>query len=278
MPNIPVTLAVKNLLDADNNTQFATALGALGAPVETGASIATKLAGETLVIDGFTVTNFSGLVIPNNTYGQKDGVPHFGNVPLGDAFESQFLILGTSVISNPGLLSLHVGSIPLTAANATDGKIITLDVSLRFDCDLLSPIHTAPHKLYLMARFGLGTPVFTSGAWIETTPKRNYDTLKFRLLIYIQGQAASPFRLTPIFNTGSSIERYSANNRTDNSIVNTAEEMTLNNAYNYNAESGQATSIELYLASISSGEGLSATIIDGSIKVIHGNPFTGYLL
>ena len=110
MANIPVTLAVKNLLDSDDNTQFATALGALGAPVETGASIATKLGGaspvankigneylkDTIEVDYITLTDHSGLVIPAATLGQKGGIAYFGNSPISDFRTIRFINAVTS--------------------------------------------------------------------------------------------------------------------------------------------------------------------------------------
>jgi len=114
MANIPVTLAVKNLLDADNNTQFAAALSALGAPVETGASIASKLGGaspvagkignefikDTLDVDYITLTDHTGLTIPPATLGQKGGIAYLGNNPISDfrtlRFVEAFTSTGTS--------------------------------------------------------------------------------------------------------------------------------------------------------------------------------------
>lgn len=143
MANIPVTLAVKNLLDADDNTQFATALGALGAPVETGASIASKLAGETIIGD-IKLANTSAVAMENRIIGGGadvlslvvHGNGRVGGTPIPVGYDD-VNIRSYHTVSNAAVIAgdvvLEIGRFRLPDAWYVNGQILIIIADIGFN-------------------------------------------------------------------------------------------------------------------------------------------------
>jgi len=277
MANITVSGAVHSLLNsAGNLTASTNALGALGAPV-TGASIATKLNGETLVLDGFTVTDFAGLTIPSNTYGQKNGVAFFGNTSLADSINSKILVNVGSVVSGTGITSINIGSIPVAASDAVNGKFFNIIANLNFDGTGGGLVFSGNDKVYLVARFGLAAPVFTSGAWMEITPANLVETQIFQVELLIQASIVPPYNISPAWSSNATIQSSSAVDGTTNANVKLAKSLTFNNPLLYNTTNGAATTIGFYLAVKADSGNFSLYDIKGSVEVVRGTPVTGQL-
>jgi len=276
MANIPVSAAVNTLLTSTTLNASTAALGVLGAPV-TGATIASKLNGETLVLDGFTVTDFAGLTIPSNTYGQKNGVAFFGNTSLADSINSKILVNVNSIVSGTGITSINIGSIPVAASDAVNGKFFNFVANLNFDGTTGGVVFSGNDKVYLVARFGLATPVFTSGAWMEITPVNLVETQTFQVELLIQANATAPYNISPFFNTSATIQSSSAVDGTTNASVKLAKSLTFNNPLLYNTTNGAATTIGLYLVVKAGSGNFTLYDIKGSVEIVRGTPVNGSL-
>jgi len=276
MANIPVSSAINTLLTSTTLNASTAALGALGAPV-TGAAIASELNGETLVLDGFTVTDFAGLTIPSNTYGQKNGVPFFGNTSLADSINSKILVNVQSIVAGTGITSINIGSIPVSASDAVDGKFFNIVANLNFDGTGGGATFSGNDKLYFVARFGLAAPVFTSGAWMEITPVNLVEAQIFQVELLIQASVIPPYNIKPNFNTTATIQSSSAVDGTTNASVKLAKSLTFNNPLLFNTTNGAATTIGLYLAVKADSGNFSIYDIKGSVEIVRGTPITGSL-
>lgn len=274
MANITVSPAVNTLLTSTTLNASTAALGALGAPV-TGAAIASELNGETLVLDGFTVTDFAGLIIPNNTYGQKNGVAFFGNTSLADSINSKIIINVESLVSESGITSINIGSIPVSASNAVDGFFFNIIANLDFDGSGGGATFSENVKLYFVAQFGLSAPVFTAGTWMEITPVNLIEAQIFQTQLVIQASTTPPYYIKPTFNTTATIQSSSAVDNTTNASVKLARSLTFNNPPFYNTTNGAATTINLYLAVKANSGDFSFYVIKGSVEIVRGTPVTG---
>lgn len=181
----------------------------------------------------------------------------------------------TALVAEPGIISANIGGLTLLAADAVPGKSFALDCSLIFDGSS-SPI-TGADKIYLVARLGLGTPVFTSGAWLNITPINVYEAQRFNLTVSLLGSSSSPYNIRPSFSI-LSIERMSAADLTSPASALPFSVITVDDDnLVYSNSPGVATTLEFYLALKSVAGDFSLTLISGSIAISRQVAVTAYL-
>ena len=201
-----------------------------------------------LEVDYFTCSDRAGLDIPTSSYGQKAGVPFFGNSPLSSvlgheyAFTSNFFLdTGSSPL---GLYSALIASIPMSGADVINGFYIPFEFVATTDSASGGTLPHANDPIYLVFKLGSGALDATYGTWIDLTPTALIEgrSLFGKLLIEVnEGQA----RVNCAFMLG---EKYTSDVVGDpgDFFPYTVPNPEIKASFNVNAE--EDTVLQVYLA------------------------------
>lgn len=269
MPNLS-SLFTKFLFRETLTTEEKTAIrGDIGVPAPpTTESVLALLEGAAVEVDYIETADREGLAIPVGAYGQKRGIPYFGNSPLSDQITQRLDF--DAAISNFGgvaqMLSALIGGITVPESSAVDEKAYIVDVEVTMDCSAGGSVPTASDEIYLLLRLGTGVANLTEGAWIKITQNAIFERHRFRLFINLTESAG---QLRPTLTAATKeVSRSAALDAVGD--LTPFEATTIVNDSSLLTAAGEATSLQFYVVADHNALGFHIIAMTGSINVVSG--------
>lgn len=240
----------------------------------TAAAINEALEGEALVVDYIQTADRTGVVIPDNSYGQKDGVPYYGNLPFASSIFRKLNFQGVQALAMAdGIQALHLGGFAIPAAEANDDAApIALKIELQMDCVGGGAVPTTSN-LYLLVRLGTGTVDLTQGSYIKITPGDMYEIRRMKGVVAL---AESAGLLRPNITLTSQEIARGLTPVTDADYFPVAE-VDLTNDTTVTVTENVATSLQFYLVGNWAPADFTIVSVSGSIELLNETTVTGAL-
>jgi hypothetical protein len=266
--------------EIDNAANKAQVRVAIGAMENTAEAVLDKLKGaaedperigaeympDAIEADWLETSDMAGETIPAGAYSRKGNIPYFGDSPLRDQLVSSFGFNALLSIDAAKLYSVYLGSFPIAASDAVDGKnfFFTLDATMD-DFGSGMPVAPTTQKFYLFARLGAAAaPSISEGSILELTPTALHERRKIFGSLQI---GASGGGIQVALGTLQA-EKITAPDTTTAAVTLPFVEPACTTANYYPSIEGVATTIELYLVANATVSDFAILFAKGKLEVM----------
>ena len=201
------------------------------------------LEGGTLLVDYLEIADREGLTIPDSSYGQKGGIPYFGNSPLSEQLQDRLAFKDVvATVGAVGTQKFHIGGFPVGASQAVNGQSWGIVVEITIDGIGLS-LPAVGQDMYLVIRLGTGAITLAQSTAIEITPAALYQKVRFIKEVSLSEVTGN---LKPVLSEGFQELSQAAAIDTDSTYIPFAAATLINNT-TANAPINTATTLDFYL-------------------------------
>jgi len=234
-------------------------------------------------VDYLVTADRAGLEIPDGSYGQKSGIPYFGDSPLASQIGGSFRARSVTIIEfSDGVFYKKIGSLVVPSIDAVVGKIWAIDFVIAVSDAGLGSLTDPSNKIYFGTKLGTGAPSLANGSWIDISPAKLYELRKGIGSISLAGSAGllRPSIQLMTINGGaeSATELINADNFVSAPTILPFKITTIETPMVNTAPIDTETVLEFYLlADINDGSGGMMNAFDIDLNVSLTNIVTGAL-